>query len=64
MEKYRPVSVLPIFVKIIYNRLYIFFENENFTTENQFGFRKLHSTVHALHSSVRKIEAAMENGLP
>ena len=66
MENYRPVSILPIFgkifEKIIYNRLYNYFAKENVISENQFGFRKLHSTVHALHSSVRKIEAAMENG--
>ena len=67
MENYRPVSVLPIFgkifEKIIYSRLYNFFTKENVISEDQFGFRKLHSTVHALHSSVRKIEGAMENGM-
>ena len=65
LENYRPVSVLPIFgkifEKIIYNRLYNFFTKENVLNDNQFGFRKGHSTIHALHSSVRKIESAMEN---
>ena len=67
LENYRPVSILPIFgkifEKIIYNRLYSFLTKENVLNENQFGFRKMHSTVHALHSSVRKIEAALDHGL-
>ena len=65
LENYRPVSVLPIFGKIfekvIYNRLYNFFTKENVLSDNQFGFRKGHSTVHALHSSVGRIQSAMEN---
>ena len=67
LENYRPVSVLPIFgkifEKIIYKRLYNFLMKENALSNNQFGFRKGHSTVHALHSSVRKIELAMEKRL-
>ena len=67
LENYRPVSILPIFgkifEKIIYKRLYSFFTKENVLSNTQFGFRKGHSTVHALHSSVRKIELAMENRL-
>ena len=67
LENYRPVSVLPffskIFEKILYNRLYNFFTKENVLSKNQYGFRKRHSTVHALHSSVRMIELARQNKL-
>ena len=65
LENYRPVSILPIFgkifEKIIYKRISGFLSKENVLNDNQFGFRKGHSTVHALHSSVRKIEVAMDN---
>ena len=67
LENYRPVSVLPIFgkifEKILYNRLYNFFTKENVLSKNQYGFRKRHSTVHALHSSVRMIELARQHKL-
>ena len=67
LENYRPVSVLPIFgkifEKILYNRLYNFFTKENVLSKNPFGFRKRHSTVHALHSSVRMIELARQHKL-
>ena len=65
LENYRPVSILPIFgkifEKIIYKRISGFLSKENVLNDNQFGFRKGHSTVHALHSSVRKIEVAMDS---
>ena len=65
LENYRPVSILPIFgkifEKIIYERLYSFLTAKNVLNGNQFGFRKGRSTVHALHSSVKIIEDAMEN---
>ena len=64
LENYRPVSVLPIFgkifEKILYDRLYNFFTKENVLSINQYGFRKIHSTV---HSSVRMIELARQNKL-
>ena len=46
-----------------YNRLYNFFTKENVLSKNQYGFRKRHSTVHALHSSVRMIELVRQNKL-
>ena len=59
-ENYRPVSTLPIFgkifEKIIFNRLYQFLDNNNVIYENQYGFRKGHSTNHALNYSVAYIE--------
>ncbi len=56
---YRPVSTLPIFgkifEKIIFNRLHSFLCAKNIIYENQFGFRKNHSTSHAINYSVNKI---------
>ena len=62
---YRPVSTLPIFgkifEKIIYSRLYKFAISQNILHENQFGFRKSHSTCHALNHSVSIIEESIKN---
>ena len=64
-ENYRPISTLPIFGKIfeklIYNRLYNFLISKNILNENQFGFRKGHSTSHALNYSVSQIAAALDD---
>ena len=54
IENYRPVSTLPIFgkffEKIIFSRLYSFLTAKSILHDKQFGFRKSHSTSHALHS--------------
>ena len=61
---YRPVSTLPIFgkifEKIIYHRIYTFALSQNIINENQFGFRKSHSTSHAVNYSVKMIEEALK----
>ena len=58
-ENYRPISVLPIFSKvfekILYHRLYSFFTFNDVIHNKQFGFRKNHSTGHAISYSVNKI---------
>ena len=65
LENYRPVSTLPIFGKIfeklIFNRLYQFFEDNKTIYQNQYGFRKGHSTNHALNYSVNYIEKQMKS---
>ena len=59
LDNYRPVSVIPIFGKIfekvIYNRLYSFFSAMNVIYDKQFGFRKNHSTKHAVNYSVNHL---------
>ena len=64
LGNYRPVSVLPIFSKIfekvIYSRLYSFMTSMNVIYENQFGFRKNHSTSHAINYSTDKIRKEIE----
>ena len=46
----------------MYNRLISYFNRINFLHDNQFGFRKNHSTFHALILIVDKIQRAMEEG--
>ena len=59
INNYRPVSTLPlfgkIFEKIIHARMYDYLTNCNILSESQFGFRKQHSTRHAIHHSVHTI---------
>ena len=65
LENYRPISTLPIFgkifEKIIYDRLYNYFTSQGILYEKQFGFRKNHSTSHALNGSIDYIKTAIEN---
>ena len=59
LDNYRPVSIIPIFAKIfekiIYSRLYSFLTAMNVIYDKQFGFRKNHSTTHAINYSVNEI---------
>ena len=59
LDNYRPVSTLPIFSKIyeklLFNRLYSFFAATNIIYNNQFGFRRNHSTSHAVNYAVHRI---------
>ena len=65
MDNYRPISVLPCFSKnlerIIYNRLYSFFSENNISYKKQFGFQKQHSTDHAIVHLVNEILKSFEN---
>mgnify|MGYP001427121073 CR=1 FL=1 len=51
-ENYRPISLLSniskLFEKVMYSRIDNFLKSSNFLYEHQFGFRKHHSTNHAL----------------
>jgi retron-type reverse transcriptase len=61
---YRPVSILPIFSKIfervIYNRLLSYINKFNILNDNQFGFRKDHSTSSALLQLYDKSSSAID----
>ena len=64
LENYRPISTLPIFSKIfeklIYSRLYDYLIAKNVLYEKQFGFRKNHSTSHAINYSIKHIADKIE----
>ena len=61
LKNYRPISTLPIFGKIfeklIYERFYNYFVSQGILYDRQFGFRKNHSTSHALNFSNKKVAA-------
>ncbi len=63
---YRPISVLPlinkIFEKIIFARLNSFFTSKNILHQNQFGFRKAHSTMHALMEMTDDLQSSLDKG--
>ena len=66
ISNYRPVSVLPVFSKILERlvqiRLNAFIEKFNILYQYQFGFRKGHSTNTALIVLTEKITQAIEKG--
>ena len=61
---YRPTSLLSnigkLIEKLIYKRVYIFLEQNNCLYTHQFGFRKKHSTNHALIQITDKIRNALD----
>ena len=63
-ENFRPISLLSninkIFEKIMHNRLYDFLEDQGLLFKNQFGFRKKHSTTHALIDLTEDIRKAID----
>ena len=63
---YRPISLLPIYSKIlekaIYSRMYSFLSDNNLLYEKQFGFRANHSTNHALISTIEKTKLQLDGG--
>ena len=65
-SNYRPVSVLPLFSKILerlmYTRLLSFINKHNLLYSFQFGFRKDHSPNLALIYLVDKVSDALEKG--
>ena len=60
---YRPVSILPllskVFEKIMYDQLYIYMNN--FLNELLCGFRKAHSTQHALFKLLQAWQKELDN---
>jgi retron-type reverse transcriptase len=62
---YRPISLLSniskIFERIMYNRIEDFLDEYDIIYEYQFGFRKKHSTNHALLSIVESIRKDLDN---
>ena len=52
VNNYRPISLLivwtKIFERIMYNRIYTYFETFDLFNANQFGFRKKYTTIDAI----------------
>ena len=53
---YRPLSILSafarIFERLLYQQLYKYFMDNNLLGDKQWGFRSIHSTIHALQKSI------------
>ena len=60
-SNYRPISLLSIFEKLMYQRLYRFLEACELLFNLQFGFRSGHSTDHALVSLTENIKPSLDN---
>ena len=65
-SNYRPISLLSnidkILGRIVYSRLYKFFEDNKLVYNLQFGFRQKHSTTHPLIHLVEKIREQLDSG--
>ena len=65
-ENYRPISLLPVFSKIIerliYNKIFEFLVRYEILFESQFGFRAGHNTMHATLDFIKTIEDSIEAG--
>ena len=64
---YRPISLLSHFnrrfEKLIFNRMESFIEETNLFSPSQYGFRKAHSTQHAILDIVYTIQTNMDKRL-
>ena len=64
MSNYRPISILPtiskIFEKLIHVRLYQFLDENRVLYNYQFGFRKVHSTVHTVQTAIHSVTKALD----
>ena len=65
-SNYRPVSVLPVFSKLLerlmYNRLICFINDNKLLCDYQFGFQKRKSTYMAMVILIEKISEALHRG--
>ena len=66
-NNYRPISLLSnfnrVFKKIIYKRLTSYIEKHDLLNSSQYGFRKGHSTQHAILDIVNDIQSNMNQRL-
>ena len=64
VSNYRPISLLPVFSKIfeklIHKRVLSFLDKHDVLYSKQFGFRKQHSTIHALNTAITQVLHSLE----
>ena len=62
----RPISILNLFSKtfkkVVANYIVDFLESNNILYKQQYGFRKCHSTNHAVITLVERIAKALDTG--
>ena len=65
-SNYCPISLPPniekVLERLIYNRIYKYFSDNNLIYSLQFGFRQKYSTVHALISLTENIRKNLDEG--
>ena len=65
VNNYRPIPLLSVFSKkmekIIHTRVVSFLTKHNILSNTQFGFRRKHSTIHALLSFLEKAAHSIDN---
>jgi hypothetical protein len=65
LDNYRPISVLPVFSKVlkrvVYNRLSYYLEENKLLNESQYGLRRNRSTKHAVTILMDDIRTSMDN---
>ena len=63
---YRPISLLPtiskVFERILFDQMYTYFNTNSLLAEQQYGFRKNHSTEYAAIKLVDHVSKEMESG--
>ena len=68
VTNYRPISILPLFSKIlerlVYNQLYYFLEKFDILHQNQYGFRSKRSTSQAALDYLQDIYNSVDKGEP
>ena len=66
LDNYRPISLLStlskIFEKVVFQQVYSYFTNNKLFYENQYGFRKHHSTELAAIELIDRISGYMDTG--
>ena len=66
-SNYRPIALLSnfdrVFEKTVFKRMEYFIEQKNLLTLSQYGFRKAHSTQHAILDIMNAMQTNMDNHL-
>jgi len=65
-SNYRPIAILSfakILERLIYNQIHSFISKHNILYSYQFGFRKNHSTEHAILELSNQLKTNIDNGL-